>query len=75
MKMNFRDRISIVPQNGHLFNDTIIFNLRYGNTEMEMDDIIDICKKCQIHDRIMDMPDGYNTHVGDLGGKLSGGER
>jgi ABC-type multidrug transport system fused ATPase/permease subunit len=31
--------------------------------------------QCNIHDRIMEMPDGYNTHVGDLGGKLSGGEK
>ena len=40
-----------------------------------MDEIIEIAKKCEIHDKIMDMPDGYDTQVGDLGGKLSGGER
>jgi ABC-type multidrug transport system fused ATPase/permease subunit len=40
-----------------------------------MDDIIDIAKKCLIHDRIMSMENGYETHVGDLGSKLSGGER
>ena len=37
--------------------------------------MIDVAKKCLIHDRIMSMPDGYNTNVGDLGSKLSGGER
>lgn len=40
-----------------------------------MDEIIDIAKKCCIHDKIMDMPNGYETHVGELGSKLSGGER
>jgi len=71
----FRDRISIVPQNGHLFNDSILFNLQYGNTSASLEEIQEVCRKCQIHDRIMAMPEGYNTHVGDLGGKLSGGEK
>ncbi|CAI2360125.1 unnamed protein product [Moneuplotes crassus] len=72
---SFRDRISIVPQNGILFNDTIRFNLQYGNLEANQEDIERVCKQCNIHDRIMSMPDGYDSHVGDLGGKLSGGER
>lgn len=72
---SFRDRISIVPQNGILFNYTIRFNLQYGNLEASQEEIEKVCKQCNIHDRIMEMPDGYDTHVGDLGGKLSGGER
>lgn len=72
---SFRDQISIVPQNGNLFNDTILFNLQYGNTAASRERIEEICKKCQIHDKIMEMPQGYETHVGDLGGKLSGGEK
>lgn len=40
-----------------------------------MDDIIEVAKQCEIHEKIMSMPDGYNTKVGDLGNKLSGGER
>ena len=52
-----------------------MFNLQYGNLDASMEEIIDICKKCEIHDTIMNMSDGYNTQVGDLGGKLSGGER
>ena len=40
-----------------------------------MDEIIEVCKKCQIHEKIINMKDGYNTQVGDLGGVLSGGER
>jgi ABC-type multidrug transport system fused ATPase/permease subunit len=72
---SFRKYISIIPQNGILFNDTLEFNLRYGNPNATMDEIIEVAKKCQIHDKIMEMPDGYLHQVGDLGSKLSGGER
>lgn len=76
LKINsFRDRISIVPQNGILFNDTIRFNLQYGNMSATQEEIERVCKQCNIHNRIMEMPDGYDTHVGDLGSKLSGGEK
>ncbi len=40
-----------------------------------MDEIVEMCKKCQIHEKIMKMKNGYATQVGDLGGKISGGER
>lgn len=72
---SFRKYISIIPQNGILFNDSILFNLQYGNPDASREEIEDIAKRCEIHDSIMQMRDGYNTHVGDLGGKLSGGER
>ena len=72
---SFRKYMSIIPQNGILFNDTILFNLQYGNTEASLEEIQEVCKKCEIHDKIMSMQDGYETQVGDLGGKLSGGER
>ena len=72
---SFRRYISMIPQNGILFNDTILYNLQYGNPEASFEEIEEIAKKCQIHDAIMSMPDGYMTQVGDLGGKLSGGER
>ena len=72
---SFRKYVSIVPQNGILFNDTILFNLQYGNPDATFEEIVEVAKKCEIHETIMRMPDGYATHVGDLGGKLSGGER
>lgn len=76
LKINsLREKISIVPQNGILFNDTIKFNLQYGNLEADQAEIERVCRMCNIHDRIMEMQDGYDTHVGDLGSKLSGGER
>lgn len=58
---SYRKYISIIPQNGILFNDSILFNLQYSNLDASMEDIIDICKKCEIHDSIMGMSDGYNT--------------
>jgi len=58
---SFRKYISIIPQNGILFNDTILFNLQYGNPTAPMEEIIDIAMKCEIHDQIMQMPDGYDT--------------
>lgn len=72
---SFRKYISVIPQNGILFNDTIRFNLQYGNPNASIEEIITVAKQCQIHDKIMEMPDGYDTQVGDLGSKLSGGER
>ena len=72
---SFRPYISIIPQNGILFNDSILYNLQYSNPNASREDIIRVAKICEIHDRIMSMPDGYDTVVGDLGGKLSGGER
>lgn len=65
----------MVPQTGILFNDTIEFNLRYGNPDASQEEIENVAKKCRIHDKIMDMNGGYNAQVGDLGSKLSGGER
>ena len=58
-----------------LFNDSVLFNLTYSNPDATMEEIVDICKKCEIHDKIVKMKDGYNTNVGELGGKISGGER
>lgn len=72
---SFRKYISIVPQNGILFNDSILYNLQYGNPEATREEIEEVAKICRIHDSIMNMSDGYDTLVGDLGSKLSGGER
>ena len=72
---SFRKHISVVQQNGILFNDTVLYNLQYGNPDATMEEIERVAKICCIHDTIMRMPDGYQTMVGDLGSKLSGGER
>ena len=67
--------MTIIPQNGILFNDSIKFNLMYGNPDASMEEVIEMTKKCQIHEKIMAMENGYDTNVGDLGSKLSGGEK
>ena len=72
---SFRKYMSMVPQNGILFNDTIMFNLQYSNPEATDEEIMEVCKQCEIHEKIMKFKDGYQTKVGDLGSKLSGGER
>lgn len=64
-----------MPQNGLLFNDTILYNLRYSNPDATIEEVTEIAKKCNIHDKIMQMEKGYETQVGDLGAMLSGGER
>jgi ABC-type multidrug transport system fused ATPase/permease subunit len=58
---SFRQYIAIIPQNGILFNDTILFNLQYGNPEATMEEIEEIAKKCEIHEHIISMPEGYHS--------------
>ena len=72
---SFRKFITVIPQNGALFDDSIMFNLKYGNPDATMDEIMEVAKKCKIHDKIVDMEEGYQTRVGELGNKLSGGEK
>ncbi|RYO99605.1 hypothetical protein DL764_006775 [Monosporascus ibericus] len=67
--------IGVVPQDTILFNDTLMYNLRYANQAATDDDIFAACKAASIHDRIMAFPDGYNTKVGERGMRLSGGEK
>ncbi|RYO85136.1 hypothetical protein DL766_007353 [Monosporascus sp. MC13-8B] len=67
--------IGVVPQDTILFNDTLMYNLRYANQAASDEDIFAACKAASIHDRIMAFPDGYNTKVGERGMRLSGGEK
>ena len=66
---------SFVFQNVYLFHDTIADNIRFGNPEAPMEDVIAAAKKACCHDFISALPDGYNTVVGEGGASLSGGER
>ena len=50
---SFRKHITIVPQNGNLFNDTVQFNLLYGQPDASYKDVIEVAKKCQLHDVVM----------------------
>ena len=67
--------IGIVPQDTVLFNDTIYYNIAYGNTEASYDKVIEAARAAKIHEFIANLPDGYDTTVGERGLKLSGGEK
>jgi ATP-binding cassette subfamily B protein len=70
-----RQTIGIVPQDTVLFNDTIYYNILYGNTSASHDDVINASISAHIHEFIMSLPEGYNSMVGERGLKLSGGEK
>lgn len=64
-----------VNQEAILFNDTIRANIAFGKPSATEDEIIAAAKAANAHDFIMEMPKGYDTNIGDRGGKLSGGQR
>lgn len=66
---------SFVFQNVYLFHDTIANNIRFGQPDTPMDDVIAAAKKACCHNFIMALPDGYNTVIGENGKSLSGGEK
>ncbi len=66
---------SFVFQNVYLFKDTIANNIRFGQPDAPMENVIAAAKKARCHDFIMALPNGYDTVIGESGGSLSGGER
>ena len=72
---DYNKYVSYVSQNNYLFNVSIMENVRMGNLNASDDEVIEICKKCGVHDFIMNLENGYDTIVGDSGSHLSGGER
>jgi len=72
---SLRKIIGVVPQDTVLFNDTIHYNIAYGNTGATKEEIISAAQNADIHDFITTLPDGYKTIVGERGLKLSGGEK
>jgi ATP-binding cassette, subfamily B, bacterial len=67
--------VGVVTQDPHLFHDTIRANLRYARPDASDGDIVAACRAAQIHDVVVDLPDGYDTVVGERGYRLSGGEK
>jgi ATP-binding cassette subfamily B protein len=65
----------MVFQNVYLFHDTIKNNIRFGNPNATEEDIIQASKQAMCHEFIMNLPDGYDTVVGEGGSSLSGGEK
>lgn len=73
-----RSRLALVEQEPDLFPGTVKFNIGLGRrpgTEASDAEIITVAKKCELHEFIMSLPEGYNTEVGAHGSKLSGGQR
>ncbi|MEG2014738.1 MAG: ATP-binding cassette domain-containing protein, partial [Clostridia bacterium] len=70
-----RRNIGIVAQDVFLFGGTIKENIAYGNLEATDEQIIEAAKKANIHDFVMELPNGYDTQVGERGAKLSGGQK
>ena len=66
---------SFVFQNVYLFQDTVANNIRFGQPEASMELVIEAAKKACCHDFIMQLPDGYETVIGEGGASLSGGEK
>ena len=72
---SLRAAIGMVPQDTVLFNDTILYNIRYGRPEASDREVREAARLAQIHDFIMALPRGYDSLVGERGLKLSGGEK
>lgn len=72
---DLRSQIGVVLQEPFLFSGTISENIAYGNPRATPEEIMRAAKAANAHDFIMKFPDGYDTQVGERGGRLSGGER
>lgn len=72
---DYMGRFAVVFQESSVFNDTVQQNIRIGRPDASDDDIIKAAKAAQIHDRILQFPEGYQTRLGSNGSILSGGER
>ncbi len=74
-QQSLRAAIGMVPQDTVLFNDTIYYNIAYGNPAASPAEVEEAARLARVHDFVMGLPDGYQTSVGERGLKLSGGEK
>lgn len=72
---SLRRHIGVVPQDTVLFNETLMYNLKYANPSATDEEVFEACRAASIHENILDFPDGYQSKVGERGLKLSGGEK
>ena len=72
---SLRSAIAIVPQDTVLFNDTIYYNIHYGRPDASHEEVLAAARAAQLAEFVERLPDGYETHVGERGLKLSGGEK
>lgn len=74
-KSSLREAITMIPQDPSLFHRSLMDNIRYGCSDASDEMVIAAAKKAHAHEFISQLPEGYDTHVGDRGEKLSGGQR
>ena len=74
-KNSLRENIGIVQQDVFIFADTILENIRYGKPSASYEEVVIAAKKAEIFDDIMEMPDQFETYVGERGTMLSGGQK
>ncbi|CAI6337027.1 unnamed protein product [Periconia digitata] len=72
---SLRRAFGVVPQETILYNDTLMYNVRYANAGASEEDVYQACRAARIHEKIESLPEKYDTAVGERGLKLSGGER
>ena len=72
---SLRRQIGVVQQDVYLFAGTVAENIRYGNLEASVDDLVEAAKRANAHDFIVALPQGYDTDIGQRSVKLSGGQK
>ncbi len=72
---SLRRQIAMVSQETFLFDDTVAGNIKYGRPEARMDEVAEAAKNALADDFIQELPEGYETRIGERGAKLSGGQR
>lgn len=72
---SLRKRIAVVPQDNSLFDETIRYNLLYGNPLASDNEVQSVIDKCNLRETVDKLPQGLETQVGERGARLSGGER
>ncbi|MBR3058672.1 MAG: ABC transporter ATP-binding protein [Clostridiales bacterium] len=74
-QQSLRRKIGIVQQDVYLFAGTVFENIRYGRPDASLEEVVEAAKKANAHDFIMELPNGYDTDIGQRGVKLSGGQK
>jgi subfamily B ATP-binding cassette protein MsbA len=72
---SLRSKIGLVTQDTFLFNDSVANNIAYGRMDASLEEIQDAARRAHAHDFIMELPNHYDTVIGEMGARLSGGQR
>ena len=72
---SLRQQVAVVLQDSFLFNNSVVENLLYGKPNADREEIIEAAKAANAHEFIMQLPEGYDTEIGERGVKLSGGQK